>query len=421
MKPKSYEEELIVCKNCRAQLDKLTQDKLFTRKDMTFLNNPARVINVNFPVVMENGEAQLISGFRVQYNDALGPTKGGLRMHQESDIEEVSELAFLMSLKTSLLGLPYGGAKGAIKINPKNLSLKEKERVVRGFTRAISKFIGSEYDIPAPDVNTGPQEMSWILDEYEKIVGYSDPAIVTGKAIDEGGSLGRDTSTARGGLYTLLAHLNTIKNSKSPTETTVAIQGFGNVGGHIAELLNIEGFKIVAVSDSGTGLYDPDGLDIKKLSKFKKGRGKFDDREEDKISNKNLLLLPVDILIPAALGGVIGDKNVSKIKAKIIVEMANAPISPEADSVLEGKGVTVIPDILSNAGGVVVSYFEWKQNKSNEKWSLEDINNKLKKYMLEAYKKVTKEAKKDKICLRSAGFNVAIKRILDAEKKRMKS
>ena len=320
-----------------------------------------------------------------------------------------------MSLKTALLGLPYGGAKGAIIIDPKKLSLGERERVVRGYTKAIAKFIGPDFDIPAPDVNTGPQEMAWVRDEYEKIVGHSEPAIVTGKSLDNDGILGRDTATAQGVFYVILEHLFKSQNT-TPQETTVAVQGFGNVGAHLSELLDKEGFKVTAVSDSGTGLYDPEGLPVGDSLKFKKDRGKFTERPERKVTNEELLELSVDILIPAALGGIITEKNAKKIKTKLIIEMANAPISPEADPILEDKSVTVIPDILSNAGGVVVSYFEWRQNKDGTKLSLEEVNKRLKIYMLKAYKKISSKAVKENINLRSAAFVVAISKILDAEK-----
>jgi len=372
----SEEGELIVCKNCQTQLGSMVQSGLFSKKDITVLHNPARVINVNFPVCMDDNTLRLVSGFRIQYNDALGPTKGGLRIHPDSSVEEVSELSFLMALKTSLLGLPYGGAKGAIKIDPKKLSPAERERVVREYTKAIAKFIGPDFDIPAPDVNTGPQEMAWIRDEYEKIVGHPEPAIVTGKSLENDGSLGRDTSTALGGFYIILDHISNT-NGKPVEETKVSIQGFGNVGAHLAELLDEKGFKVVAVSDSKIGLYDPKGLPIRELRSFKENGGEFTDRKEKQISNEDLLELPVDMLIPAALGGIISSKNAVNLKAKLIVEMANAPILPEADPVLEEQSVTVIPDILSNAGGVVVSYFEWKQNKDGERWSLEEVNEKL--------------------------------------------
>ena len=415
MKILFHKDELVVCINCQTQLHNIVRSGFFSDEQITTLHNPARVINVNFPVCMDDKTVRLIPGFRIQYSDAMGPTKGGIRIHPKSNAGEVSELSFLMSLKTALLGLPYGGAKGAIIIDPKKLSLGERERVVRGYTKAIAKFIGPDFDIPAPDVNTGPQEMAWVRDEYEKIVGHSEPAIVTGKSLDNDGILGRDTATAQGGFYVILEHLFKSQN-KTPQETTVAVQGFGNVGAHLSELLDKEGFKVTAVSDSGTGLYDPEGLPVGDLLKFKKDRGKFTERPERKVTNEELLELSVDILIPAALGGIITEKNAKKIKTKLIIEMANAPISPEADTILEDKSVTVIPDILSNAGGVVVSYFEWRQNKDGTKLSLEEVNKRLKIYMLKAYKKISSKAVKENINLRSAAFVVAISKILDAEK-----
>lgn len=396
-------EELIVCEHCRVWIEDSIKRKLFEENDIVLLHNPARVINVNFPVKMDNGSTKLVSGFRVQYNDKLGPTKGGLRIHQESDIEEVSELAFLMSLKTSLVNLPYGGAKGAIKIDPSTLSITEKERIIRGYTKAISRFIGPDYDIAAPDVNTGPQEMLWMRDEYEKIVGKNSPAIVTGKPVENGGSLGRDTSTARGGLYIIQEHIS----NKSPEETTIAIQGFGNVGGHLAKLLYEAGYKVVAVSDANTGIYNKNGLDIKSLDNLT-------DSKENKITNAELLELNVDILIPAALGGVITEENADRIKADIIIEMANGPITPKADAILQEKGIPIIPDILANSGGVIVSYFEWVQNLNSEKWSLEEVNNKLKKYIIDAYHSMCSESKEKDLSLRSAAFSVAVRRILSA-------
>ena len=408
MKTKNKSGEIIVCKNCQIQLNKITEAGLLSGTDLTTLENPARVINVNFPVEMDNGSTRLVSGFRIQYNDVLGPTKGGVRAHQESNAEEVAELAFLMSLKCSLAGLPYGGAKGAIKINPKELSEKEFERVVRGFGKAISRFIGPDYDIPAPDVNTGPREMSLIRDEYEKYVGQNSPAVITGKAVEDEGSLGRDSSTSRGGFYVLEEHLK----NKNPSEVKIAIQGFGNVGSHLARILSDDGYKIVAVSDSKTGIHNPEGLNISELIDWKKNRSPFTERPEEKISNEALLELDVDVLVPAALGAVITAENAKNIKAKTILEMANAPITPGADSLLKEMNITVIPDILANAGGVIVSYFEWKQNKTQEKWTLERVNTELKKYILDAYKKTIAESKEKEISLRSASYSVAIKRIL---------
>lgn len=402
--------DYIVCGHCRIWIEDIVNKKLFTKEELVQLHNPARVININFPVEMDNGSIELISGFRVQYNDTLGPTKGGIRIHQESDIEEVSELAFLMSIKTSLVNLPYGGAKGAIKIDYSELSLSEKERVVRGYTKAIERFIGPDYDIAAPDVNTGPQEMLWMRDEYEKIIGKDSPAIVTGKPVENGGSLGRDTSTARGGLYIIQEHVSNksiFDKEKKPEETTIAIQGFGNVGGHLAKLLHQDGYNVVAVSNANTAIYNKDGLDISSLDDLSSSN-------EKEITNEELLELNVDILIPSALGGVITIKNADKIKAKSIIEMANGPITPEADSLLQEKGILIIPDILANSGGVIVSYFEWVQNLNSEQWSLEEVNEKLKKYICDAYHSVCLESKEKNLSLRSAAFSVAVRRILSA-------
>lgn len=414
MKILTRKDELVVCHNCANQLDVLINEGHFSREDFVLLRNPARVINVNFPITLDNGTTKLISGFRIQYNDALGPTKGGVRIHPESDTEEVSELAFLMTLKTSLLDLPYGGAKGAIKIDPSVYSETEIERIIRGYTKAIARFIGPDTDIPAPDVNTGPKEMGYIRDEYENIVGHPAPAVVTGKSLKNNGSLGRDTSTALGGFFVTLKYL---KNERiDPKGVSVAIQGFGNVGSHLAELLYTEGFTIVAVSDSKTGLYDKAGLNIPDLISYKKRGGSFLNRSEARVDNEKLLELPVDILVPAALGGIITAKNAGHIAAKLIVEMANAPTLPEADPILYDNNVTIIPDILANAGGVVVSYFEWNQNKKNETWDIEKIEDNLKNYMLSAWKEVVTIANEKNISLRSASYIAALQRILDAMK-----
>ena len=408
MKTNNKNQDLIMCHNCQKQLNKIIESDIFSRESLVELQNPARVINVNFPVKMDDGSVQLISGFRVQYNDSLGPTKGGVRMHPNSDVEEVSELAFLMSLKCSLAGLPLGGAKGAIRIDPKKLSESEREKVMRGFGKAVSRFIGPDYDIPAPDLNTGSKEMGWIRDEYEKYTGQNVPAVVTGKSIENGGSLGRDSSTSMGGFHVLSKHL--AKNE--PPKIKIAIQGFGNVGSNLAKILSDNGYKVIAVSDSKTAIFDDEGLNIEELLEWKKSRKPFTDRPEEKLSNEKLLELDVDVLVPAALGAVITVDNAKKIRAKTILEMANAPVSPNADTILANMRVTVIPDILANAGGVIVSYFEWKQNKIQEKWTLEHVNKELEKYMLDAYKKVLDKSKKNS--LRSAAYSVAIRRIINS-------
>jgi len=408
---------LVLCENCRIQLSKVEELGLLTGKDISILRDPQRSLIVHFPLLMDDGSTRLLNGYRVQYNDALGPTKGGLRFHQDVNVEEVSELAFLMTLKNSLAGLPYGGGKGGIRVNPRELSEGEHERMTRRFARELSHFIGEDIDIPAPDVNTNGKVMLTMLDEYEKTIGKKSPATFTGKPVEHGGSLGRETSTSRGGFYVLHEHLG----GKNPADVRVAIQGFGNVGGHLAEILHEEGYKVVAVSDASTGIYKEDGLDIPDVVKCKRDNDlkKYKcDQSFSFISNEELLTLDVDVLVPAALGGVITHENANDIKAPLILEMANAPVEPDADTILNNKDVIVIPDILANAGGVIVSYFEWLQNKKNEKWTEEEVNKKLKEIIVPAYKNVASVAKDKNTSLRSASYITAIDRILEAEEQR---
>jgi len=399
------------------QLEKVKEIKHLNSKELFILKNPKRVLALNYPVRLDNGNIKLISAFRVQYNDALGPTKGGIRFHQSVDLGEVSELAFLMSLKTSLVNLPYGGAKGGIKINPKEFSEGELERISRGYVKEIFKFIGEHIDIPAPDVNTNPKIMGWMIDEYEKIAGKKSPGTFTGKPVILGGSLGRDKSTARGGFYIIEDKYREIKDK---SKIKVAVQGFGNAGQNIAEMLSEIGFKIIAVSDSQTGIYDEKGLDIKEISKYKSvPKISFETLEKyKKITNDELLELDCDILIPAALGGIITSRNANNIKAKVILELANSPITPGADLILKEKNIEIIPDILANSGGVIVSYFEWVQNLQNYYWTEEEVNRKLKEKILLAYKKVLDESKIHNLDLRTASFTLSISRILEAEKLR---
>lgn len=410
-------EDLIMCENCKMQLEKVKELKHLNSKELFILKNPKRVLAINYPVRLDNGSIKLISAFRVQYNDALGPTKGGIRFHKSVDLGEVSELAFLMSLKTSLAGLPYGGAKGGIKINPKEFSEGELERISRGYVKEIFKFIGENIDIPAPDVNTNPKIMGWMIDEYEKILGKKSPGTFTGKPVILGGSLGRDKSTARGAFYIIEEKYKEIKDK---SKLNIVIQGYGNAGQNIAEMLVNLGFNIIAVSDSSIAIYDEKGLDIKKLTEFKsddKNSFKMLDNYK-KITNEELLELECDILIPAALGAVITSKNANNIKAKVIVELANSPVSPGADLILKEKNIEVIPDILANSGGVIVSYFEWVQNLQNYYWTEEEVNKKLKEKILLAYKKVLEESKTHNLDLRTASFSLSISKILEAEKLR---
>lgn len=401
--------EYIPCKSCLDHLTNLTKTTPLTDAQLITLRHPMRSIHVNFPTTMDDGEIRIFQGFRVQYNDVLGPTKGGLRFHEEVDLEEVTELAFLMTLKTSLAGLPFGGGKGGLIVNPKELSKAELERVSRGFMRELARFIGPEIDIPAPDVNTNSQIMAWMLDEYEQVVGHKAPAVITGKPLELGGSAGRSTSTARGAFFILEERFK----DEQKESLAVAIQGFGNAGSFLAQQLSEIGFKVVAVSDSSTGLYSPEGLDIPALQSWKSERKRFAEYEKaEKITNEKLLELDVDILVPAALGDVITQSNAGGINAKLILELANGPISTEADTLLTEKGIPVIPDILANSGGVIVSYYEWYQNLHDEKWSEKQVNTKLKKQILSAYQEVIEISQQHDLDLRTASYLKAIRRII---------
>jgi glutamate dehydrogenase/leucine dehydrogenase len=365
---------------------------------------------------MDSGIVRVFNGYRVQYNDALGPTKGGIRYHEEVDLEEVKTLSFLMALKCSLADLPFGGGKGGVEVDPTKLSVGELERLTRGYVREIHQFIGPKIDVPAPDVNTNGQIMAWFVDEYSKIKGEFTPGVVTGKPIELGGSLGREEATALGGAFVLENFLKSTKKYKKGLK--VAIQGFGNVGGNMAKILDNWGYKVVAISDVNGAFYDEKGLAINKVCDAQKGTCKPDHFKGKKITNQELLYLPVDILIPAALSKQITSQNADKVKAKIIVEMANAPITEEADAILEKKGITVIPDILANSGGVIVSYFEWVQNSSNEYWTKERVNESLEEKIGLAFKKAFDFKTKNDMSFREACYGIAIDRILKAERLR---
>lgn len=402
------------CEVCKVQLSKIKQAKKLTSEHLYILDQPKRVINVNFPVRMDNGKVKIFSGFRVQYNDARGPFKGGIRFHQNVNLQEVMELSFLMTLKCAVAGIPYGGGKGGVIVNPHKLSGAEKEGVARGFMKAIAQFIGPTVDVPAPDVNTDAQTMAWMLDEYEKIVGHKAPGVITGKPIELGGSLGRAYSTSLGGAIILREFLK--KKKKSLKSVSVAIQGFGNVGGNIARILEGWGVKVIAVSDRHGGIYKKSGLNITKViehSENTKSVTKFPGSK--KITNAQLLELPCDVLIPAALENVITGKNVKNIKAKAILEMANGPISPGADEVLYKNKIQVIPDILANAGGVIVSYFEWVQNLSNHYWKEKKVNEELEEVMVSAFDEVFASAQEEGDSLRKGAYVLAVNKVLKAE------
>jgi len=406
-----------VCINCYSMLDKVAGKLKLNETEIDILTIPKRSLTFSFPVIMDDGTTKIFTGYRIQFNNARGPTKGGLRFHPEVDLEDVKTLAFLMTLKCAVVNIPYGGAKGGIVVDPKKLSKGELERLSRAFIRELYKFIGPETDIPAPDVNTTPQIMAWMLDEYEKIIGKHAPGFITGKPVELGGSKVRDVSTSLGGTFVLKEIIK--KSGTNPKNTKVVVQGFGNVGMNIAKILHEQKYRIIAVSDSKSGIYNESGLDIAKVIEHKEKNKMLKGFEGSKeVTNKEILELECDILIPAALEDQITKENADNIKAKIILEMANRPITPEADTILEKKGITIVADILANAGGVVVSYFEWVQNSMNYYWTEEEVLKKLEKQMIEATREVMKACKDFKCNIRHALYISAIEKVLKAERLR---
>ncbi len=378
------------------------------------LREPMRELHVTIPVKMDDGSVKVFKGFRVQYNDARGATKGGIRFHPEETIDTVRALAAWMTWKTAVVDIPLGGGKGGVICNPKEMSKGELERLSRGYIRAIAKFIGPETDVPAPDVYTDPQIMAWMMDEYSVITGYNVPGVITGKPLPLGGSAGRGDATARGGVYTIreAAKMLGLNLKGAPC----AIQGYGNAGyfGHILAQ-EILGLKVVAVSDSKGGIYKADGLDPKAVSDHKDKTGSVVNFPGAKnITNEELLELDVMVLIPAALENQITEKNAANIKAKIVAEFANGPTTPEADKILFAKGVYVIPDFLCNAGGVTVSYFEQVQNAYDYYWPVEEVHAKLDQKMTAAFHAVHEMAQKHKVNNRVGAYLVAVHRVAEA-------
>jgi glutamate dehydrogenase len=392
--------------------------KLF-KKAIEKILVPQKVVKGKISIIGKGGKKKTFQAFRIQHNDARGPFKGGIRFHQNVSEDEVQALATLMSLKCAVAGIPYGGAKGGVVVDPAKLTKDELKSLSIAYAKFITPYIGAWRDVPAPDVNTDGQIMSWMLETYEKKIGIQAPATFTGKPIELGGSLGRTEATGQGGVYTLQAYIKQnpkLKNLNS--KITLAIQGFGNVGYYFAKLADEAGFKIVAVSDSSSGIYCEKGLNIKALAKYKDEGGTFKDYPVNKgtklITNKDLLELPVTILVPAALENAITKENMEKISARAVLEMANGPTTTEADHYLYERGIDVIPDILSNSGGVTVSYFEWVQNLNGYYWTKEKVNEELKKVITKAFTDIDKIKKTKKISYRRAANYLSLKRIIDA-------
>ena len=408
-------EEINPYEVAKTQIDIVAKEMGLDPNVTEYLKRIERALIVTIPIMMDDGSLQIFEGYRVHHSTVRGPGKGGVRFSPHVYLDEVKALATWMTWKTSLLNLPLGGAKGGVCVDPRQLSKKELERLTRRYTAEIINIIGPDIDIPAPDVNTNAQIMAWMMDVYSMQKGRTVPGVVTGKPIEIGGSVGRESATGVG-LYFVVEALCE-KLGFALENQSIIVQGFGNVGGHIAELLYNRGCKILAVSDVSTGIYDVNGVDVDKLLEWtKQGRFLKDYKEKSykNITNEELLALKCDILIPAAIENQITGKNADKINAKIVLEGANGPTTPEADKILFKKGIYVIPDILANSGGVCVSYFEYIQDIHSYFWKLDRINEELKRILLEAFEETYKISQERKISLRTAAYIIAVSRIAKA-------
>ncbi len=401
------------------RLSQIGQDAGVPPEVVDSLMHADTVVTASLPIRMDDGSMQYFTGYRCHYNDVLGPTKGGIRFHPMVDQFEVQALALWMTIKCAVVGLPYGGAKGGVEVDPKKLSPMELERLSRAYVRAMADFIGPDIDIPAPDVYTNARIMGWMMDEYETIKRQRAPAVITGKPISLGGSLGRDEATGRGAYLCIREMADRL--GWDPTEIRVAIQGLGNAGYHVARLLQQDGYRIVAISDSKGGIYSEQGFDIESIwtqkIKVKQVQAVYCEHtvcelvEHQKISNKELLELDVELLIPAALEGVITEKNAAKIKAPHIVEVANGPILSGAENILLEQKKVILPDVLVNSGGVIASYFEWVQNRSGYAWTLEQVRTRMEEMMVKAFNEVWHTSMHEERSLRSAAYAIGLSRI----------
>lgn len=376
------------------------------------LREPLRVLTVRIPVRMDDGHVEVFTGYRSQHNDAIGPTKGGIRFHPDVTLDEVKALSIWMSIKCGIFNLPYGGAKGGIVCDPRTMSVTEQERLARGYVRAISQVVGPAKDIPAPDVHTNPQIMAWMYDEYSRIRESDSPNFITGKPIVLGGSQGRDKATAKG---VCVAMKEAVKARGLELEgLTAIVQGFGNVGGNVASMLYSMGVKVVGVSDAGGALYNPAGLDVPELMERRDSFGMVTTYYDGVISNEDLLVQPCDVLIPAALESQITSKNAEQIQASIIVEAANGPTTPTADQILSEREVLIVPDVLANAGGVTVSYFEWVQNNQGWYWSEEEVESRMENMMVRSVQNIFRMAERYEVSTRLAAYMLGIRPFAEA-------
>ena len=405
--------------DCQKQFGEIAKILKITPEIIQELEEPQRIIKFQILVKMDDGKTRIFFGFRSQHNNALGPYKGGIRFHPEVSEDEIKALSMLMTWKCSLAGIPFGGGKGGVIVDPRKLSRGELERLSRGYVKGVFPLIGPDLDVPAPDVNTNPQIMAWMTDEYSKLKGEESLAAFTGKPLEMWGLAGRNEATGYGGVVTLkkLAEIFNL----NPKETTLAIQGFGNVGSNFAQFAFKAGFKILAVSEVEGGVYVKNGLDPEATLKCREKKGKISgcycvgsvcDLSFGKgISNEEILEMEVDVLVPAAVENVITKENAPKIKAKYIIEMANGPVTSEAETILEKRGIISVPDILANSGGVIASYFEWLQSKEKKLWGKERVFQELSKILKESFEKVFNLAKKEKINLRKAAEILAVERV----------
>ncbi|MFZ1720287.1 MAG: Glu/Leu/Phe/Val dehydrogenase [Candidatus Moraniibacteriota bacterium] len=380
------------------------------------LRVPERFLEVSIPVRMDDGTTRVFTGFRSQHNNARGPYKGGIRFHPAVSADEVRALSLWMTWKTAVVDIPLGGGKGGVIVDAKSLSPRELEQLSRGYARAIVPVIGAQTDVPAPDVSTDARVMGWMLDEYERMIGHSDPGVITGKPISLGGSLGRDTATAQGAFYVLE---KAAAQLRLPKNATVAIQGFGNGGGHLARLLFEAGYRVVAIADSKATIYRSEGLNIPEIDEHKKTTGTLETCIGcESMRSDAVLSVPADILVPAALENAIHKENAHLITAKLIIEIANGPTTPEAEEILLARGVTIVPDILANAGGVTVSYFEQVQNAANYSWTEDVVREKLKEKMERAIESVWQEKERYNTSVRMGAYVLAVQRVAQAMKDR---
>lgn len=403
--------------NALSQLDQVAEILSLDERMVKVLSEPKKLLKGEIEIELDNGKKQAFKAFRSQHNDAVGPYKGGIRFHPQVSEDEVKALSMWMTWKCSVVGIPYGGAKGGIIVDPKKLSSGELERLSRAYMRFVAADIGSQVDVPAPDVNTTPQIMGWMLDEYERIVGRHEPGVLTGKPMELGGSAGRTEATGLGGFY-VLEQLVKVRGMEKE-KTTIAIQGIGNVGFWFAHFAKEAGYRVVALSDSRGGIYNDQGIDPEAALQHKQTSGSIDGLSETRsITNEELLELDVDVLVPAALENVVSAENAEKIKAQYVIEMANGPVTPEADAILHKKGVISVPDVLANAGGVTVSYFEWAQNNMGYYWEKDEVFAKLKVIMDRAFGEIWHRYAEEKMPMRMAAYVGAVARVVQAMRAR---